>query len=131
MRELLVIGAVCAIVVVAALAKGAHGGWRDPRRSFSAAERAVIFSRAGGRCEHRGLFLRCRRPAAHADHVWPWSAGGPTTIANGEALCARHNLSKGARRPTRWYMARLERGRRNYFLPGQSTHVATRHRGWQ
>ena len=29
-----------------------------------------------------------------ADHVIPWSKGGPTTIENGQMLCKRHNLEK-------------------------------------
>lgn len=29
-----------------------------------------------------------------ADHIIPWSKGGPTTIENGQMLCKRHNLEK-------------------------------------
>src|SRR5699024_9760015 len=32
-----------------------------------------------------------------ADHVLPHSKGGKTIVDNGELLCARHNLSKGAK----------------------------------
>ena len=127
---ILIAGTVCAVAVVATLARGRlpRTAWRDPRRDFTAAERSAIFARAGGRCEHRGFILRCRRTAQHADHVWPWATGGPTSVANAQALCARHNLSKGARRPTRWYLARLERARRRYFPPGTTVDVFSRHR---
>ena len=37
------------------------------------------------------------QPGWHADHVRPVSAGGETGPANGQALCARCNLAKGAR----------------------------------
>jgi hypothetical protein len=100
--------------------------WRDPKRVFTQSERAAIFARAGNRCEHRGLLLRCRAGAAHADHVWPWVDGGPTSVANGQALCARHNLSKGSKHPSSWYVLRLERARRRYFPPGAPTDVVRR-----
>lgn len=29
-----------------------------------------------------------------ADHIVPWSKGGPTTVENGQMLCKRHNLEK-------------------------------------
>ncbi len=38
------------------------------------------------------------RPGWHGDHVEPLSTGGVTEPANGQALCARCNLEKGARR---------------------------------
>lgn len=31
----------------------------------------------------------------HADHVIPWSAGGPTDVVNGQSLCGSCNLKKG------------------------------------
>ena len=37
------------------------------------------------------------QPGWHADHVKPVSAGGATEPANGQALCPRCNLEKGAR----------------------------------
>jgi 5-methylcytosine-specific restriction endonuclease McrA len=132
MEKIVIVGLFCAVVAAGALSKsrGARPGWRDPRRSFSPAERSLIFARAGGRCEHRGLFFRCRNAATHADHVWPWAAGGPTVLSNAQALCQRHNLQKGARKPSRWYLARLERARRSYF-PGGSTYAVSRHRDFR
>ena len=131
MHNLILIAvAALAVVLAATLARGRlpRAAWRDPRRDFTAAERSAIFARAGGRCEHRGFVLRCRRAAQHADHISPWATGGPTSVANAQALCARHNLSKGARRPSRWYIARLERARRRYFPPGAAVDVLSRHR---
>lgn len=100
---------------------------RDPQRAFSEAQRRAIFARAGNRCEHVStLGLRCKARPSHADHVHPWSKGGATTLANAQALCARHNLQKGSREPSSWYLRRLERRRRSYFPPGEPAHVAWR-----
>lgn len=43
---------------------------------------------------------RCRRdlePGWHGDHINPHSAGGPTDVVNGQALCPECNLKKGSR----------------------------------
>jgi superfamily II DNA or RNA helicase len=62
------------------------------RRRFSARQRRILALLAGGACEICGDPL----PANfHADHRRPFSAGGPTTLLNGQALCARCNLQKG------------------------------------
>lgn len=65
------------------------------RRRFSRRERELIYKLAGGRCENCGDALL---PGWHADHDVPYSAGGPTDIANARALCAECNVLKGARR---------------------------------
>jgi superfamily II DNA or RNA helicase len=65
-------------------------------RRFSDATRASLFLAAGGRCEICGAELS---PGWHADHVLPVSAGGQTVAANGQALCPRCNLTKGAAHP--------------------------------
>ena len=36
----------------------------------------------------------CDAPIRHLDHVDRHSDGGPTTLANGRGLCARHNLTR-------------------------------------
>jgi len=66
-----------------ALVHGGHG--RDPRRTFSRAQKAVLLGRAGHRCEHHTWLLgRCRETEAlQADHVHPHSRGGATDVANG------------------------------------------------
>jgi HNH endonuclease len=82
-----------------AVVHSGHG--RDPRRAFSWAEKALLLERAGHRCErHSWLLGRCRETEAlQADHVHPHSCGGATDVANGQALCKRHNRRKAARVP--------------------------------
>jgi 5-methylcytosine-specific restriction endonuclease McrA len=64
-------------------------------RRFRPAARVALFLAAQGHCAACGEPLR---PSWHADHVEPVSAGGATEPANGQALCPRCNLVKGARR---------------------------------
>jgi len=97
---------------------------RDPQRIYTGAQRSEIAARAGGRCEHKHLmWVRCNTPGSHADHVYPWSRGGATTVANAQWLCQRHNLRKSNRVPTRTYLLRLQLRRRRYFPPGEPTGV--------
>jgi superfamily II DNA or RNA helicase len=66
------------------------------KRRFGQRERATLFVNAGGYCQS------CGKPLTsgwHADHQIPYSAGGPTRIANGAALCPRCNTRKGAYMP--------------------------------
>lgn len=65
-------------------------------RRFSGSSRVALFLAAGGRCAKCGERLA---PGWHADHVRPVAAGGPTEARNGQALCPRCNLIKGARTP--------------------------------
>ena len=120
--------AVNAVVrTVRGLVHGGHG--RDPQRTFVGADRAVVFARAGNRCEqHSWVFGRCRETERlQADHVHPHSRGGATAIENGQALCARHNERKAARVPWSWELARLARRREAYFPPDMDPAVV-RHR---
>lgn len=64
------------------------------KRSFDASQRESLFALAGGKCVGCGLALE---PGWHADHVHPWTLGGKTEIANGQALCPGCNRSKGNR----------------------------------
>ncbi|MGO3151021.1 MAG: hypothetical protein ACTIJJ_00145 [Galactobacter sp.] len=36
----------------------------------------------------------CNSPIKHLDHITPHATGGPTSFANGQGLCAHHNLIK-------------------------------------
>lgn len=63
-------------------------------RRFSRAERAALYLAAQGRCSRCGALLE---PGWHGDHIQPWARGGPTDVANGQALCPRCNLIKGGR----------------------------------
>lgn len=63
-------------------------------RAFNSSERVALFLIADGKCQSCGTELG---PGWHADHVIPWSAGGPTDVTNGQALCRPCNLRKGNR----------------------------------
>ena len=64
-------------------------------RRFRDSTRVALFLAARGHCSSCGVPLR---PGWHADHVEPVSAGGTTEPPNGQALCPRCNLVKGAQR---------------------------------
>ncbi|WP_211516984.1 HNH endonuclease [Geodermatophilus africanus] len=122
---LLVLLAIAKVVQLGrAMVHGGHA--RDPRRSFSRAEKAQLLERAGHRCEHHAWLLgRCRETEAlQADHVHPHSWGGATDAANGQALCRRHNKRKADRVPWNGELDRLARRRESYFPAGTPTAVA-------
>ena len=124
------IGAVLALLVVGSVVGFArsviHSGPKDPVRRFCRADKAIILSRAGGRCEYHGwLFGRCRvTEGLEADHVHPHSRGGWTHISNGQALCKRHNQQKRANVPFDVQLRRLEKRRLGYFPEGVAGSVA-------
>jgi len=127
------LGVLIALLVVRASVRSArnlvHSGHaRDAVRTFSRADKITILTRAGGRCEHHSwLGGRCDQTLGlEADHVHPHSRGGWTDLANGQALCRRHNKAKAARVPWGWELNRLSRHRTNYFAPGTPTEVVRR-----
>lgn len=63
-------------------------------RRFNKTQKLVLALLAGFRCESCGVELP---KDFHGDHRVAWSKGGETTVANGQALCARCNLAKGNR----------------------------------
>jgi len=69
---------------------------RDPKRAFSLDEKAAIYYRDGGRCQAGHCGVAVPFTEFHADHVIAWTHGGATTLTNGQVLCEKHNLSKGA-----------------------------------
>ncbi|WP_460791519.1 HNH endonuclease [Nocardioides maradonensis] len=101
---------------------------RDPWRGFKYAARRAVMDRAGGQCEAPAFLVwgRCRDTAAEADHIYPWSKGGPTVFSNGQALCRRHNRRKSNLRPPWWYVLSLERRRLSYCDSGTEVHVLAR-----
>lgn len=107
------------------LRRGPNSSSRDEWRGFKYAPRRTVLARAGERCEAPGFLAwgRCSSPAVEVDHVFPWSRGGPTVVANGQALCAPHNRAKGALNPPWWYVLGLERRRRSYFPDGVDVRV--------
>lgn len=113
------------LVTAPPFGRGVWQAQRDPWRVFKFGVRRRIFERAGGRCEAPAFLVwgRCSEAAAEADHVVPWSRGGKTVLANGQALCTAHNRSKGSARPPWWYVLGLERRRRRYFPADESPRV--------
>ena len=63
-------------------------------RRFSTGERVALYLAADGRCSRCGVELA---PGWHGDHITPYSAGGPTDVINGQALCPQCNIEKGDR----------------------------------
>ena len=130
---LLVILAMVVLVVLGRIyqrVRWAHLALRapDPTRRFSGSAKSVILSRAGNRCEHYHFFvLRCPvRKDLQADHIHPHSRGGGTTLANGQALCAFHNRTKGARVRFTWELRLLRRRREGYLPAGTNGQVVRR-----
>ncbi len=87
-----------------------------PRR-FSGRKKAALYLLAGGRCEACGTELEV---GWHADHIHPYSRGGPTEMGNGQALCPSCNRKKGARvkrKPRDWQQKAFEKwGRQETFM---------------
>lgn len=63
-------------------------------RQFGSSQRMAIFLRADGRCQICSTAIQLS--SFHADHITPWSKGGPTTLKNAQALCPSCNLAKSA-----------------------------------
>ena len=64
------------------------------RRGFNGSERVELYERQDGKCAMCGNDLG---QGWHADHIVPVVRDGATELANGQALCARCNLMKGAK----------------------------------
>lgn len=119
------------LLVFTAPLPGRGPGWfkrRDPWRGFKFASRRSVMTRAGGQCEAPVLLAwgRCREQATEADHICPWSRGGPTIVSNGQALCRTHNRRKSNVRPAWWYVTSLERRRARYVSPETEVRVLAR-----
>ncbi len=73
----------------------------DNQREFTFEQRLAIFRKHKGLCQYQlpggtKCGTKCGWSDWHADHIMPWSKGGPTTVANGQVLCPKHNLAKGS-----------------------------------
>jgi len=66
-------------------------------RTFPPHLKQLLLILARGRCQQPG----CDAPASwlQADHLIPWSRGGPTNLTNGQILCDPHNKAKRDRLP--------------------------------
>ena len=63
-------------------------------RSFSQRQRKILEIVSGNTCASCGKNLK---DGFHADHVIPYSKKGKTILNNGQALCPKCNLKKGAK----------------------------------
>lgn len=119
LSDIIIAACVISVVILVARASGHANAQKDPQRIFTPAQRAEAFARARNQCEHLSVFgRRCTAAPSHADHHYPHSKGGATTLSNCAALCARHNLAKSNHIPTHFATRRLERRRQTYFPPG-------------
>ena len=66
-----------------------------PMIFFTSSQRNEIFLNSGGKCQSCGAEISLEN--FHADHIIPFSEGGITEIKNGQALCQKCNLAKGAK----------------------------------
>jgi len=84
-------------IIDAFLSKNEDLSLLDQKRSFDDYEKCVIWRRDNGICQYPHCGLSVSWSDFHADHIYPWSKGGPTTIKNGQVLCRKHNLEKGSK----------------------------------
>jgi len=63
------------------------------KRYFTPRQKRQMLIRARFKCEM--CFSQISYDNCHADHRFPWSLGGRTTLSNGQALCAPCNILKG------------------------------------
>jgi hypothetical protein len=70
---------------------------KDSKRGFNMPERVLAWYEAGGKCEIAGCGTKLSFQDFHADHKKAWSKGGSSSKSNLQVLCAKHNLSKGAK----------------------------------
>jgi 5-methylcytosine-specific restriction endonuclease McrA len=75
----------------------------DPERLFTATQRYQMWINQEGICPRTGKTIPEDEINNHelwaADHVIPYAKGGETTLNNGELVCKKYNLSKGAKMP--------------------------------
>ena len=68
----------------------------DRNRCFTRQQREYIFKNSGGRCQEESCGIALSSTNFHADHIKPYSAGGPTQVSNGRTLCSKCNRLKGS-----------------------------------
>ena len=67
----------------------------DERRTFTEEQKIEMYKRDNGMCQKCGK--KVKEYQWHADHVRPWFEGGRTETENGQVLCVRCSLKKGAK----------------------------------
>jgi hypothetical protein len=65
----------------------------DTQRLFTSKQRSQIWDRSNKKCSKCGIELT--KTNFHADHIKSHTSGGPTTVENGQVLCAACNFKKG------------------------------------
>ncbi|MGB8707972.1 MAG: DUF262 domain-containing protein [Dehalococcoidia bacterium] len=65
----------------------------DVNRWFTPQQRNAIWQKSKSKCAKCGMKLS--KTNFHADHIKPHTAGGPTSVENGQALCVECNIRKG------------------------------------
>lgn len=63
------------------------------QRRFTGRQRVALYLASGGVCTLCGTPLQ---EGWHADHIQPWIHSGATDVMNGQALCPKCNMKKGA-----------------------------------
>jgi len=67
----------------------------DVNRDFSLAQRIAIYRKDKETCKECGKKVEWEE--FHADHIKPYARGGKSVVDNGQVLCEKCNLSKGAK----------------------------------
>ncbi len=67
----------------------------DAQRAFTDEQRATLFRKYNGICQN--CQEKVKWDEFQADHIKPFSKGGKTTVANGQLLCAKCNITKGTK----------------------------------
>jgi len=71
-----------------------------PTRGFAKWQRRLAAIRQRGRCANDDCDAPF--PWLQADHIHPWSKGGPTSLDNCQLYCCGDNQAKGDRLPDQW-----------------------------
>lgn len=66
----------------------------DPKRHFTAKQRAQVIARWGNACVYCGADGDARGVRLEIDHIIPWSKGGRTCVSNAQPLCGPCNSLK-------------------------------------
>ena len=64
-------------------------------RNFSDSHKREVYEKQNGICVHCGK--ECSIDEMEADHITPWSKGGPTSIDNCQMLCVHCNRTKSSK----------------------------------
>jgi hypothetical protein len=80
---------------------GLFDGYSERRRSFSQDQKLEMLERQNYRCAY--CFKSINIKNSHADHIYPFSAGGDTSVGNGQMVCNRCHRIKTANQQPLYY----------------------------